>query len=62
MVSKILNEVWKEEGSVCISTEDMMAGIKKANDELTNNVDNEVIVGSADVKALSQLGCGFHCR
>ena len=52
MVSKILNEVWKEEGSVCISTEDMMAGIKKANDELTNNVDNEVIVGSADVKAL----------
>ena len=51
-VSKILNEVWKEEGSVCISTEDIMAGIKKANDELRNNVDNEVIVGSADVKAL----------
>ena len=37
---------------VCIGTEDMMAGIKKANDELRNNVDNEVIVGSADVKAL----------
>ena len=37
---------------MCISTEDMMAGIKKANDELRNNVDNEVIVGSADVKAL----------
>ena len=52
VVSKILSEVWKEEGSVCISTEDMMAGIKKANDELTNNVDNDVIVGSADVKAL----------
>ena len=29
-----------------------MAGIKKANDELRNYVDNEVIVGSADVKAL----------
>ena len=29
-----------------------MAGIKKANDELRYNVDNEVIVGSADVKAL----------
>ena len=27
-------------------------GIQKANDELRNNVDNEVIVGSADVKAL----------
>ena len=52
VVSKILNEVWKEEGSVCISTEDTMAGIKKVNDELRNNVDNEVIVGSADVKAL----------
>ena len=52
VVSKILHEVWKEEGSVCISKEDMMAGIQKANEELRNNVDNEVIVGSADVKAL----------
>ena len=41
MVSKILNEVWKEEGSVCISTEDMIAAIKKANDEIRNNMDND---------------------
>ena len=46
------NEVWMEEGSVCISTEDMIAGIKMANDRLRSNVDVEVIVGSADVKAL----------
>ena len=52
VISKILNEVWMEEGSVCISTEDMMAGIKMANDKLRSNVDVEVIVGSADVKAL----------
>ena len=51
VVSKILNEEWKEEGSVCISMDDMMAGMKKANDEMRNE-DNEVIVGFADVKAL----------
>ena len=52
VISKILNEVWMEEGSVCISTKDMMAGIKMANDKQRSNVDVEVIVGSADVKAL----------
>ena len=31
---------------------DMMAGLKKVNDEMKNHVDNKVIVGCADVKAL----------
>ena len=44
-MSVILTEVWKAEESVCLNTEEMLAGFKGVNDE-------EVIIGPADVKAL----------
>ena len=51
MVSTILTELWisKEDGAVCISTEGMIAEMKKVN---SVQVDNDLVVGSADVKAL----------
>ena len=52
LVSKILNEVWRDEESVCLSTEEMMADIRSTNGVLSEGVGDEVVVGSADVKAL----------
>ena len=51
MVSTILTELWKskEDGAVCISTEEMIPEMKKVN---SVQVDNDLVVGSADVKAL----------
>lgn len=51
MVSTILTELWKskEDSAVCISTEEMIAEMKKVN---SVQVDNDLVVGSADVKAL----------
>ena len=48
-MSVILTEVWKAEESVCLNTEEMLAGFKGVND---SRIMEEVIIGSADVKAL----------
>ncbi len=45
----ILTEVRKTEESVCFNTEEMLADFRKVN---SNNITEEVIIGSADVKAL----------
>jgi len=50
LISMLLQEVWKEEPDVCLSTEDLLAGIHKVNSEPKME---EMVVGSADVKALS---------
>ena len=59
MVSTILTELWKskEDSAVCISTEEMIAGMKKVN---SVQVDNDLVAGSADVKALSEAGHGLY--
>ena len=49
LISMILTEVWKKEESVCLNTEEMLADFRKVN---SNNITEEVIIGSADVKAL----------
>lgn len=43
----------KEDNAVCVSTEEMIAEMKKVNNV---QVDNDLVVGSADVKALSESG------
>ena len=48
-MSVILTEVWKAEESVCLNTEEMLAGFKEVND---SRIMEEIIIGSADVKAL----------
>ncbi|KAL9986209.1 hypothetical protein ACROYT_G000316 [Oculina patagonica] len=47
----ILTELWKskEDSAVCASTEEMIAEMKKVN---SVQVDNDLVVGSADVKAV----------
>ncbi|KAL9976409.1 hypothetical protein ACROYT_G013708 [Oculina patagonica] len=47
----ILTELWKskEDSAVCVSTEEMIAEMKKEN---SVQVENDLVVGSADVKAL----------
>jgi len=45
----ILTEVWKKEESVCLNTEEMLADFRKVN---SNNITEEVVIGSADVKSL----------
>ena len=49
LMSLILNEVWKEVESVCLSTEETLAEFKRLND---SDISDDVVVGSADVKAL----------
>ena len=49
LMSVILNEVWKDASSVCLNTEEMLAAFRRLNDKL---ITEEIIVGSADVKAL----------
>ena len=49
LISLILAEVWKEEKSVCLNTEEMLAGFTELND---SQVTEDIVVGSADVKAL----------
>ena len=49
LMSVILNEVWKDATSVSLNTEEMLAAFRKLNDKL---ITEEIIVGSADVKAL----------
>ena len=49
LMSVILTEVWKAEESACLNTEEMLAGFKGVND---SRIMEEVIIGSADVKAL----------
>ncbi|KAL9970203.1 hypothetical protein ACROYT_G022537 [Oculina patagonica] len=49
LISFILAEVWKEAESVCLNTEEMLAGFKQLND---SHVTEDIVVGSADVKAL----------
>ena len=49
LMSLILTKVWKDKTSVCMSTEEMLAEIRRVNElKLKDNV----IVGSADVKSL----------
>lgn len=51
VVSTILTELWrsKEDNAMCISMEEMIAEMKKVN---SVQVDNDLVVGSPDVKAL----------
>ena len=49
LISMTLTEVWKKEVSVCLNTEEMLAGFKEVN---SSNITEEVVIGSADVKAL----------
>ena len=51
MMSVILTEVWKsrENSTICMSTEDMMAEMNKTND---NQKDDNMVLGSTDVLAL----------
>ena len=50
LLSTILSELWKEDKeSVCLSTEEMLAGFAKINEE---QVTVPIVIGSADVKAL----------
>ena len=51
MMSIILTEVWKsrENSTICMSTEDMIAEINRTND---NQKDDNLIIGSTDVVAL----------
>ena len=50
LMSMILKRIEEREDSICMSTEEMMAEeIKRVNDE---GCDEDVIIGSADVKAL----------
>ena len=50
LLSTILSELWKEDkDSVCLSTEEMLAGFAKVN---TEQVTVPIVIGSADVKAL----------
>ena len=50
-MSVILTEVWKsrENSTICMSTEDMMAEMNKTND---NQKDDNMVLGSTDVLAL----------
>ena len=49
VISSMLKSVWEEEPDVCLSTEEMMAGIQDVNRRI---VSGEMAIGSADVKAL----------
>lgn len=41
--------MWKKEESVCLNTEEILADFRKVN---SNNITEEVVIGSADVKSL----------
>ncbi len=59
MISRILQEVNKEKESGCNSTEDMLAAIQHTNNVI-KDIREEVVIGSADVKALyPSLDIGF---
>ena len=50
LLSTILSELWKEDKeSVCLSTEEMLAGFARLNAE---QISIPIVIGSADVKAL----------
>ena len=49
LISIILKEVYKDENSVCFSTEEMIAAVDEVNER---GIDSTYIIGSADVKAL----------
>ena len=48
-VSTIIKPIWTHNENVCTNTEEMMAAIKETNEQ---NETEDIIVGSADVKAL----------
>lgn len=52
LMSKILSEVWKAEDDACMSTEKIMAVVREVNECLRQKVEEEIVIGSADVKAL----------
>ena len=49
LISIILKEIYKDENSVCSSTEEMIAAVDEVNER---GIDSTYIIGSADVKAL----------
>ena len=49
LLSQILEVVWKEPETVCLSTEEMLAEFDKFN---SKGIEEKVSIGSADVKAL----------
>ncbi|KXJ13364.1 hypothetical protein AC249_AIPGENE20467 [Exaiptasia diaphana] len=49
LLSSILTELWRDEASVCMSTEEMAAGIREVNEM---KLEEDPIIGLADVKAL----------
>ena len=50
MLGLILRPVWQAQETTCLSTEEMLAEIKKTNE--SGNLDEDCTVGSADVTAL----------
>ena len=48
LISTILRPVWQNQQTTCTSTEEMIAAIEEANE----NIDERTTIGSADVKAL----------
>jgi hypothetical protein len=49
LMSMLLRDVWMKEEDVCLSTEELLAGIQSVNSKYLTD---EIVVGSADVKAL----------
>ena len=49
LISILLNEIHKEEESICSSTEELIAEIERINND---GIDETYIIGSADVDAL----------
>ena len=49
MISMMIRPIWQEAKTVCTNTEEMMAAFEEVNSKET---ENEILVGSADVKAL----------
>ena len=50
MISMMIRPIWQEANTVCTNTEEMMAAFAEVN---SKEIENEILVGSADVKALS---------
>ena len=49
LISKIIRPLWQEEETISTNTEEVMAAFSEVNNK---NIDTEIVVGSADVKAL----------
>ena len=49
LISKIIRPIWQEEESISTNTEEVMAAVHDINKE---NIETELLVGSADVRAL----------